>query len=66
MIESQKKHFDYKRVIYKFAPGKSYTTSSLQTPPGLEGSKGKLVERCDIRGLPFFFKYREARSEVAK
>ena len=34
--------------------GKSYTTSSRQTPPGSEGSKGKMVERCDIRGLPFF------------
>lgn len=34
--------------------GKSYTTSSRQTPPGPEGSKGKMVERCDIRGLPFF------------
>jgi len=37
--------------------GKSYTTSSRQTPPGPEGSKGKMVERCDIRGLPFFYVY---------
>ena len=41
-------------IFSKFAAGKSYTTSSLRTPPGPEGSKGKLVERCDIRGLPFF------------
>ena len=41
-------------IFSNFAAGKSYTTSSLRTPPGPEGSKGKLVERCDIRGLPFF------------
>ena len=35
--------------------GKSYTTSSCLTPPGSEESKGTMVERCDIRGLPYFF-----------
>lgn len=40
--------------IVSLRRGKSYTTSSRQTPPGSEGSKGKMVERCDIRGLPFF------------
>ena len=39
--------------IVSLRRGKSYTTSSRQTPPGSEGSKGKMVERCDIRGLPF-------------
>jgi len=34
--------------------GKSYTTSSCLTPPGSEESKGTMVERCDIRGLPLF------------
>jgi len=40
-----------------FAPGKSYTTSSCLTPPGSEESKGTMVERCDIRGLPFFLNF---------
>ncbi len=40
--------------IVSLPRGKSYTTSSRQTPPGSEGSKGKMVERCDIRGLPLF------------
>jgi len=40
--------------IVSLPRGKSYTTSSRQTPPGSEGSKGKMVERSDIRGLPFF------------
>ena len=35
-----------------FAAGKPYTTSSRPTPPGSEGSKGKMVERCDIMDLP--------------
>lgn len=42
------------RKIVSLRRGKSYTTSSRQTPPGSEGSKGTMVERCDIRGLPFF------------
>ncbi len=29
--------------MFIFAKGKSYTTSSCLTPPGLEGSKGKMV-----------------------
>jgi hypothetical protein len=37
-----------------FAAGKPYTTSSCITPPGPEGSKGTVVERCDVSSLPFF------------
>ena len=44
-----------------FATGKSYTTSSQLTPPGSEESKGMMVERCDIRGLPIFFENIEYR-----
>ncbi len=49
---------DYKAdKIVSLPRGKSYTTSSRQTPPGSEGSKGKMVERCDIRSLPLILIY---------
>ena len=46
----------FKKKIVSLHLGKSYTTSSCWTPPGLEDSKGKMVERCDISSLPFFDK----------
>ena len=46
--------FNKKNV--NFAAGKSYTTSSCLTPPGSEGSKGTMVERCDVSSLPFFIR----------
>jgi hypothetical protein len=49
------KNLENTQFFYTFAAGKSYTTSSHRTPPGSEESKGKLVERCDIRGLPIFY-----------
>ena len=48
-----------------FATGKSYTTSSQLTPPGSEESKGTMVERCDIRGLPIFYlRFDDLRSAI--